>query len=129
MPSPRNTMTLRARPDMDPLAAARAAPARYHQAADSPSGRWMVGTSMGFGAAAGAGCAAGAVPVRSMRATGGVAQDATSKVAQRTGAKGRIVSFWIVRAADLGTPAFRECTRRAHARSAMVAASLFVGCR
>jgi len=40
-------MTLRARPDIAPFSAARAAPARYHQAAVSPAGREIAGTSMG----------------------------------------------------------------------------------
>src|SRR4249919_956157 len=57
MPSPRKRMTLRAWPAIAPLPAARAAPARYHQAAVSPSGWATVGTSMtctAVGAGAGA---------------------------------------------------------------------------
>src|SRR5690606_2311157 len=54
MPSPRNTITFLARPDMAPLAAACAAPLRYHQAGVSPAGRSIAGTSTDTGASAGA---------------------------------------------------------------------------
>src|SRR5690606_23919624 len=47
MPSPRNTITFFALPPMAPLAAARAAPLRYHQSAVSPCGWATSGTSIG----------------------------------------------------------------------------------
>src|SRR3546814_18909916 len=47
MPSPRNTITFFACPCIAPLAAARAAPLRYHQAAVSPCGWATSGTSIG----------------------------------------------------------------------------------
>src|SRR5690606_25616691 len=45
MPSPTNRITLRARPAIAPRLAAWAAPSRNHQAAVSPAGRSMAGTS------------------------------------------------------------------------------------
>src|SRR5690606_20166370 len=45
MPSPKNRITLRALPAMAPLAAAWAAPLRYHHSGVSPSGRVISGTA------------------------------------------------------------------------------------
>src|SRR5690606_38143891 len=45
IPSPRKRMTFFARPDIAPLAAARAAPLRYHHCAVSPEGWVISGTS------------------------------------------------------------------------------------
>src|SRR5690606_3108203 len=75
MPSPRNRITFFARPAMAPLAAARAAPARYHHSGVSPAGRAISGT--GTCTVAGAGGAWWAA----------VAAQAPSRVAQRVVAR------------------------------------------
>src|SRR5690606_14949312 len=64
MPSPRNTITFLARPCIAPLAAARAAPLRYHQAAVSPWGWPMAGTSTSMAALAEVGGASRTLPLQ-----------------------------------------------------------------
>src|SRR5690606_5432854 len=94
MPSPRKTMTFFARPAIAPLAAARAAPLRYHHCAVSPSGWLIGGTSTGTPAGA--------------AARGGVAGQAASRTAERAEAAGS--------RRGMAYPAGREGVPVAHGR-------------
>src|SRR5690606_15085693 len=91
MPSPRKTITFFALPPIAPLAAARAAPLRYHQPAVSPSGWATSGTSIGAACVvAAAGAASRTLP---LQAASRVARQAIGRqagvVARIRGAPGR----------------------------------------
>src|SRR5690606_2543102 len=111
MPSPRKTMTFFARPAIAPLAAARAAPLRYHHCAVSPSG-WLIGgtsTDTPAGAAA----------------RGGVAAQAASRTAERAEAAEAAEAAGSRR--GMAYPAGREGVPVAHGRAVPEAGTDAVG--